>query len=217
LDPYVLGDDDTYLATDDNNFGDGVALNGVPLAKSDPFDKLTSQNNIAPLDPNGGHSTLQMTYHYHAIPTIFFECSTGWDATNTVWAEAAPDGQHSPQIGWGLDGLPIYGPFSDGGSIPRDLDNCGAHTHGDIGWHYHANFDGETRAAFMGCYKGARADQDWDDEVFAEDDSIATEDCPVTTYTTAHYIEDSMSKYFSMMGAFDSKTCKDVDRVVSRR
>lgn len=217
LDPYVLDEDNTYLATDDNNFGDGLALNGVPLTKSDPFDKLTGQNNIAPLDPNGGHSTLQMTYHYHSIPTIFFDCSTGWDPTKMCWAEEAPDGQHSPQIGWGLDGLPIYGPFSDGGSIPRDLSNCGAHTHGDIGWHYHANFDGETRAAFLGCYQGARADQDWDDEIFAEDDTVTTADCPVTTYTSAHSIEDSMSKYFSVVSSFDSKTCKDVERVVSRR
>ena len=65
-------------AHDDNNFGDGLALNGVPLAKADPYSELTDQNNIAPLDPNGGHSTLQLTYHYHAIPTIFFTCQTGY-------------------------------------------------------------------------------------------------------------------------------------------
>ena len=73
---------------------------GVPLAKSDPFSELTGENNIAPLDPNGGHSTLQMTYHYHAIPTIFFDCETGWDSTNLVWATSAPDGNHSPLIGY---------------------------------------------------------------------------------------------------------------------
>ena len=72
---------------------------GVPLAKSDPFSELNGQNNIAPLDPNGGHSTLQMTYHYHAIPTIFFDCESGWDSSNLVWADAAPDGNHSPLIG----------------------------------------------------------------------------------------------------------------------
>ena len=58
-----------------------------------------------------------MTYHYHAIPTIFFDCATGWDATHSVWADQAPDDSHSPLIGWALDGIPIYGPFSNGGTV----------------------------------------------------------------------------------------------------
>lgn len=113
-----------------------------------------------------------MTYHYHAIPTIFFDCQSGWDPTNLVWAKAAPDGNHSPQIGWGLDGIPVYGPFSTGGEVPNDLDNCGAHSHDEYGMHYHANFNGETQAAFVGCYRGARAVQDWDDATFDDDGSL---------------------------------------------
>ena len=50
-------------ASGDNNFGDAMALNGIALAKSDPWSTLTSSNNIAPLDQYGGHSTLQYTYH----------------------------------------------------------------------------------------------------------------------------------------------------------
>jgi hypothetical protein len=65
----------------------------------DPYAELMEQNNIAPLDYNGGHTTPQNTYHYHAIPTIFFTCATGWDPTNHVWATEGPDGQHSVQIG----------------------------------------------------------------------------------------------------------------------
>ena len=107
----------TYFIISGADFGDGLALNGVPLAKCDPFDKLLSENNIAPLDSYGGHSTLEMTYHYHAIPTIFFDCESGWDATHSVWADQAPDASHSPMIGWALDGYPIYGPFSDGGTV----------------------------------------------------------------------------------------------------
>ena len=109
LDPVVETVGDELVAMDGADFGDGLALNGVPLAKSDPFDELMGQNNIAPLDPYGGHSTLQLTYHYHAIPTAFFTCQSGWDATHQVWATAAPDGNHSPLIGWALDGLPVYG------------------------------------------------------------------------------------------------------------
>ena len=193
LEPRSRPDDGNQVekCDSDNNYGDGLALNGVALAKNDPFEELGgqvrrtgcrrrlsgpylghyigpykaafprlahlypssplwcgrplltphpmnhhSQNNIAPLDENGGHSTLQFTYHvrptlhppfptgsrlsltllhvspmictlyiqYHAIPTIFFECTSGWDATNKVWATSAPDKQHSPLIGWGLDG-----------------------------------------------------------------------------------------------------------------
>ena len=43
-------------AQGDNNYGDGIALNGVPLAKADPLSFLSSINNPAPLDwcaPNG--------------------------------------------------------------------------------------------------------------------------------------------------------------------
>lgn len=34
----------------DNNYGDGVAINGVPLAKPDSLDQLAAGNNPAPLD-----------------------------------------------------------------------------------------------------------------------------------------------------------------------
>ena len=48
------------------------------------------------------HHIFILTCHYHppySHPTIFFVCESGWDSTNLVWAEAAPDGNHSPQIG----------------------------------------------------------------------------------------------------------------------
>jgi len=92
-----------------------------------------------------------MCRQYHAIPTIFFECESGWDATNKVWATSAPNQDHSPQIGWGLDGYPIFGPFSEGGVVPTDLDDCYAHDHEPYGVHYHANFDGEVQAVGVTC------------------------------------------------------------------
>ncbi len=79
---------------------------------------LANANNPAPLDWYGGHATLQFVYHFHAIPTAYFTCASGWDATNHVWAPAAPDGQHSPLIGWALDGFPVYGPYTTGGVVP---------------------------------------------------------------------------------------------------
>jgi len=103
--PRERPDGDAMKCDSDNNYGDGLALNGVALAKNDPFEELSGQvgskrqqreggserresegvggrpsfvrsppplspgcyillqNNIAPLDENGGHSTLQFTYH----------------------------------------------------------------------------------------------------------------------------------------------------------
>lgn len=47
-------------------------------------------------DAGGGHPTSAGYYHYHATPfALYTEASAG----------------HSPIIGWGLDGVPIYGPY----------------------------------------------------------------------------------------------------------
>ena len=155
------------------------------------------------------------------MPTIFFDCQSGWDATNKVWATSAPDGEHSPLVGWSIDGLPVYGPFSDGGEVPTDLNGCYAHSHGDIGWHYHGNFEGETQDAFIGCYQAARAAQEWDIGSTVPPDDVPDPNgvvgviCPATTYTTSHSIVDTQAAYMATPPAFSSKTCVDVDRVLS--
>jgi hypothetical protein len=154
----------TALAAGDNNYGDGIALNGVPLTKADPLVMLSNANNPAPLDWYGGHATLQYVYHFHAIPTNYFTCATGWDATHHVWAPAAPDGAHSPLIGWALDGYPVYGPYTTGGVVPvvggpaaTDTDACYGHTENGS-YHYHSRdvHDGRTHA-FLGCFAGKTA------------------------------------------------------------
>lgn len=153
----------TARACGDNNHGDGIALNSVPLAPADPLAMLSGANNPAPLDWFGGHATLQYVYHYHSVPSHTFNCSSGWDATNHVWATAAADGLHSTLIGWAFDGYPMYGLFSTGGALPSDLDACYGHTHEPLGYHYHGKdiHDGVTHA-FLGCFKGKRAVQPWD-------------------------------------------------------
>jgi hypothetical protein len=109
---------------------------------------------------------LRYVYHFHAIPTNYFTCASGWDGTNRVWAAAAPDGRHSPLIGWALDGFPIYGPYTTGGIMPvvggpaaTDTDACYGHTENGS-WHYHARdvHDGHTHA-FLGCFAGKTAAQ----------------------------------------------------------
>ncbi len=53
------------------------------------------------------------TYHYHANPPalrhLLGDSVTHTPATNTY--TEAPNGTHSPIIGWCRDGLPIYGPY----------------------------------------------------------------------------------------------------------
>jgi hypothetical protein len=147
-------------AAGDNNFGDGVALNGVPLTKADPLAFLSAANNPAPLDWYGGHATLQYVYHYHAVPTFGLTCDDGWDALNHAWATAAPSRLHSRHIGWALDGFPVFGPFSTDGVVPADVDSCYGHTHDPYGYHYHSRLvhDGKSHA-FLGCFRGKTANQ----------------------------------------------------------
>ena len=64
--------------------------------------------------------------------------------------------------GWGLDGLPIFGPFCIGGKQPTDVDECYTHSHEPYGLHYHSNFQPELGPAFMGCFKYRRAVQVFD-------------------------------------------------------
>jgi hypothetical protein len=125
--------------------------------------------------------------------------------------------------------------------VPTDLDDCYTHSHEDIGVHYHANFDGESESAFVGCYKYYRADQQWDGvspNVYdypwvgdAEDNGDGLPGkrerpplktgsdvvCPATVLVTSHDFLTAESKYFTTPPDFDSATCVDVDRVTRTR
>jgi arylsulfatase A-like enzyme len=60
------------------------------------------------------------TYHYHANPPGLRHLlgdSVAYDASTNTYTEA-PNGTHSPILGWCRDGLPIYGPY--GYSDPTD-------------------------------------------------------------------------------------------------
>ena len=212
----------TLSPTGDNNHGQGIALNGVVLAPADPYAFLTSANNIAPLDQYGGHATLQFIYHYHGIPTSFFNCSQGWDALHFTWASAAPNGQHSPQIGWMLDGLPQFGPYSNGGTVPTDLNSCRSHSHTPYGMHYHAGFAHDVTNSFLGCFTYRRAIQSWDaasnnppqggpgpGRRLATTQTVqgVTFTCPATTTEAAHTTFSKYAANISTLPAFVAATC----------
>lgn len=61
------------------------------------------------LDTCGGHA---MPYHYHADNACDYDHSVAG---------------HSPLIGWGLDGIGIYGLYEDHPTKPSDLDACNGH------------------------------------------------------------------------------------------
>ena len=102
----------------------GVAINGVPFynpynaqgadaAKNEVFDECCGHP-----DPGG-------RYHYHIYP----KC------VHTSFKDEA--GQHSSLIGYAFDGFAIYGPNSEAGKPPTDLDECNGHEDAVRGYHYH--------------------------------------------------------------------------------
>jgi hypothetical protein len=115
----------------------GVTLNGVVL-----FNAADARGNDAVaneiVDVFGGHPA-QAEYHYHAVPERL---------------DAAPgsDG-HSGIIGYIRDGFAIYGFHGVGGVelTNADLDECHGHSHGTLGYHYHATME---YPYTIGCYRG---------------------------------------------------------------
>ena len=63
-------------------------------------------------------------YHYHANPPALryqLGDSIDYDAVTNTYTEA-PNGQHSPIIGWVEDGLPVYGPYGYADPLDPDSD-----------------------------------------------------------------------------------------------
>ena len=90
------------------------------------------------VDIYGGHPA-KSNYHYHFIPERLDNESLG-------------DG-HSGIVGYINDGYPIYGYRGVGGiEMSNDnLDLCHGHTHGSLGYHYHATLE---YPYTIGCYIG---------------------------------------------------------------
>lgn len=115
----------------------GIAVDGAFF-----FNDLTSTGHDAVLsesfDSCHGHNDELGRYHYHQIPLCLLELLGGttppkstWsllssakihaNGTNlhewvSVWPENSPEGP-SPLLGWALDGVPIYGPYDETGSL----------------------------------------------------------------------------------------------------
>ncbi len=100
--------------------GVGLSSNGIRFFPPEPVNRITAYQNIAPLDPNGGHTGFGHEYHYHRAPSVMNDDKSG------------------KVIGWALDGFPIRGPHEPDGSKPKSLDSINGHDHDSLGYHYHA-------------------------------------------------------------------------------
>lgn len=123
----------------------GVLLSGVVL-----FNALDAPGRDAVAhetqDQCQGHPQESGMYHYHSLSTCV--------------EQDRPTRQHSPLVGYMVDGFGLYGRYGEGGKplTSLDLDECHGHTH-VIDWdgkqvsmyHYHATWDFPYTA---GCMRG---------------------------------------------------------------
>lgn len=123
----------------------GVAVNGVPIHRA--TDAL-GQDVVSPssagyqvTDLCGGRTQSDGAYYY----THRLDC---------VREDVA--GQHSPLLGWALDGYPIYGMHGDGGVPPTDLDQCNGRVHPSKGYVYHVT---KAFPYTLGCFRGQICDR----------------------------------------------------------
>lgn len=107
----------------------GVALNGVAIFSGNvrPYDELLGTCEMLDVHDNtsewisfdmcGGHANKDGVYHYHTPPSCLIADAEARSSTGTG---------HSAQIGWALDGFPVYGPLYTGGVDASTVtDDCG--------------------------------------------------------------------------------------------
>lgn len=115
----------------------GITLNGVVL-----YNAVDARGNDAVaneiVDVYGGHPAMT-DYHYHNVPERL-DASSGSDG-------------HSGIIGYIRDGFALYGYHGVTGTelSNADLDVCHGHSHGALGYHYHATLE---YPYTIGCYRG---------------------------------------------------------------
>ena len=189
----LLSLDDAVRQVDDEPVG--VAVNGVPFSNhtvSKIFDSCMGH-----VDGNGCHR-----YHYHMIP-ICLLANLGQNLTavnRTYWKAADPMAMASgwpsvsdpsPVVGWALDGLPIMGPYDDGGRLQlgtsagrrATLDACNGKVSEKTG--RYAYYLTPNPPYAVGCFRGSLGVGTYEDRAIY-DDAI----CP-SSGVKSQYCEES--------------------------
>ncbi len=117
----------------------GIAVDGVdiyPLLDN----KMTTAHLNAEISPTGIHVSRGMNLHYHAdghsanIKNNIINLYNDFDYINR---------NHPPLIGFGVDGIALYGiyesDYSTMDGYNDNLDDFGGHSHDSYGYHYHCH------------------------------------------------------------------------------
>ena len=119
----------------------GVAVDGVPFYN--PYNREGNDAVAGPFaevfDSCCGHPDQMGRYHYHKYPTCL----------KSPFHDKP--GEHSPLIGYAFDGYGVYGPQSEDGKPPTDLDGCNGHNDAGRGYHYHVT---AVAPYLIGAYHG---------------------------------------------------------------
>jgi hypothetical protein len=119
-----------------SNSVNGLAVDGVKIYPAMNNTLVFGQIN-AEVTSTGIHVGRGMGLHYHADGHSF-----NGNGINLYNADDYPGHSHPPLIGFGLDGLALYGKYDesypDMAGYAEPLDELGTHSHEGYGVHYHA-------------------------------------------------------------------------------
>lgn len=90
----------------DNNYGDAVAINGIPLTKADPIALLASQNNPAPLDW-GKLFSKHRWWTCFTSKRLSLPCDSSSYPSSSIWRESGVEPFISFVVGCGSQWPPF--------------------------------------------------------------------------------------------------------------
>jgi len=146
-------------------------------------------------DACAGHAGASGVYHYRSIIGDTEAHSHYAHPVGQInYCEAVPDsmkdstvGQHSPLVGFALDGIPIFGPRTVGGKLPTDLDECNGHVSTQYPfYHYHMS---TSYPYVIGCFRGCVCD--------SADYADPAKDCPNAAFVGSACAEAAVGYDYS--------------------
>lgn len=116
---YLVDGVSMFDSRDALSFRNDVGLDATPggIREDGPGDGVWNRNafitEVSTFDVSNAHPLTELLHH-HAQPKglrHLLDDSLDYNAATNTYTEA-PNGQHSPILGWNFDGYPIYGPYA---------------------------------------------------------------------------------------------------------